>query len=314
MPYGIEIFRYAQRSGSEVIVGLRWDTLLILAFVATLTFLVHYVLRELWNPTDHTDNGDEPSKQEVEESLKAQGKEEISRFSFAQRASHWVMAIAVFALMLSGFIIMNTEVTVKAIPGLSWLTIHIISAVVLVAYVVFHLAHVAYKGTWDKMWIGRKELNDLWVRFKNLLGRTDEYPRQFEYPSAQKLLHWGVTGATLGVVATGFVLWRRVSMEPIWSATREFSFLGVQFGLGTADAPGLVAWSFVFHDFFAIGILALVMGHIYFALRPNEWAITKSMITGKVTAAEYAEKYDPRSWNVGAVEATDGGEPESEDD
>ena len=39
MPFGIEIFRYAQRAGQEVIVGLSWDILLVFAFIGTLTFL-----------------------------------------------------------------------------------------------------------------------------------------------------------------------------------------------------------------------------------------------------------------------------------
>ncbi|WP_049986971.1 cytochrome b/b6 domain-containing protein [Halobellus rufus] len=308
MPFGIDIFRYAQRAGREVIVGLSWDILLVFAFIGTLTFLVHYVLRELWNPTDHTSRPDDPSKSEVEQSLEEQGVDEIKRFSLAQRVSHWVMAISIFALMLSGFVIMNTEVTLRAVPGLSWLDVHIVSAVVLIGYVVFHVGHVAYKGTWSKMWFGVADAKDLWRRFTNLIGQTDEYPRQFEYPSAQKLLHWGVTGASLAVIVTGVVLVRRVSLEPLWGPTREFSFLGLQFGLGTADAPGLIAWSFVFHDFFAVALLALVMGHVYFALRPNEWAITKSMITGRVAVEEYAEKYSPTSWQVGGSKATDGGD------
>ncbi|WP_435126906.1 cytochrome b/b6 domain-containing protein [Halobaculum sp. D14] len=310
MPFGIDLFRFARRAGQEVIVGLSWDVLLVLAFVATLTFLGHYILRELWNPTTPSATGDEPSKDEVVESLRSQGIDEIQRFTVAQRASHWIMALSIFALMLSGFIIMNTEVTVKIVPGLSWLTVHIVAAVVLIGYVIFHVAHVASKGTWNKMFIGTKELKDLWVRFKNLIGVTEKYPRQFEYPSAQKFLHLGVTGATFGVILTGFVLLRRVNLKPLWEATREFSFLGVQFGLGTADAPGLVSWSFVFHDFFAIGLVALVMGHVYFALRPNEWEITASMITGTVSVQEYAEKYSPSSWQVGAQKAPDGGDPD----
>lgn len=312
MVFGIDVFRVTRRAGREVVVGLSWDVLLLIAFVATLTFLVHYVLREILNPTEHTDS-DGPSKDEVERSLEAQGVDEVDRFSLAQRASHWVMAISVFAMMLSGFIIMNNQVTVKAIAGISWLSIHIVSAIVLIGYVAFHLGHVAYKGTWGKMWVGTKEARDLVTRFKNLIGLTDEYPRQFEYPSAQKLLHWGVTGVTFGVILTGFVLWRRVDfLSLFWDATREFTFLGVEFGLGSPDSLGLVSWSFVLHDFFAIGMLGLVMGHIYFALRPNEWAITKSMITGKVTVEEYAEKYSPASWQVGSERAADGGEPKDD--
>lgn len=314
MPLGIDIFRYARRTGREVIVGLSWDVLVLFALIGTLTFLAHFVVRDILNPTEHTAGADEPSKQEVEESLAAQGVEEVSRFSAVQRASHWIMAIAIFALMLSGFLIMNNGVTVKIAPGLSWLTVHIVSAVVLVAYTLFHVGHVAYKGTWNRMWVGRKEAVDLVTRFKNLVGLTDEYPRQFYYPSAQKLLHWSITGATLGVIVTGLVLLRRIRLRPLWDATREFSFLGIQFGFGAGESVGLVSWSFVLHDFFAVAILALVMGHVYFALRPNEWEITKSMITGTVPVDEYAEKYSPSSWSVGAEKAADGGEPELETD
>lgn len=317
MPFGIDIFRTTERLGREVIVGLSWDMVYVFAALAALVFLIHYLLRELWNPTDHTATDDEPGKDEVEQNLQQQGIDEVDRFTLAQRASHWIMAIAVFALMLSGFVIMNTDVTLRAIPGLSWLNLHIISAIVLIGYTVFHIGHVAYKGTWSKMWFGVRDIKDLWRRFTNLIGLTDEYPRQFEYPSAQKLLHWGVTLATLGVIVTGLVLLRRVSLEPLWSATREFGFLGVQFGLGTADAMGLVSWSFVLHDLAAIGLLALVMGHVYFALRPNEWGITKSMITGRVSVEHYAEKYSPKSWQVGATKTSDGGQddpPESDDD
>lgn len=299
MAFGIDVFRTARRTGQEVVVGLSWDVLVLFALIASLTFLVHYVLRELLNPTEHTVEGTEESKEEVEQNLRDQGVEEVKRFSVAQRASHWLMAISIFLLMISGFVIMNNDITVKTFLGLSWLDVHIWSALVLVGYVVFHVGHVAYKGTWSKMWFGLRDAKDLWVRFKNLIMLEESYPRQFEYPSAQKLLHWGVTGTTLGLIVTGLVLLRRVNLPPIWSATREFTFLGLTFDLGVGSAMGLISWSFVLHDFLAVATVALVMGHIYFALRPNEWAITRSMITGTVDVDHYAEKYSPTSWTVG---------------
>lgn len=311
MPFGIDIFRYEQLFGQRVIVGLSWDLLLIFTFVGTLVFLIHFIVRDLINPTEHTPDSPEESAEEVAGSLRAQGMEEVHRFSAAQRASHWVMAISVFLLLLSGFLIMNNDVTIRAVFGASWLLIHEVAAVVLMGYVVFHLGHVAYKGTWGEMWFGRRDARDLWVRLLNLFGLTDEYPKQFKYPSAQKLLHWSVTGATLGLIVTGLVLLRRVR-TPFWEPAREFSFLGVEFGLGTAEfgGMGLVPWSFVLHDFLAIATLALVMGHIYFALRPKEWPITRSMITGSMSVEAYAEKYSPRSWSVGGETSADGGTPE----
>jgi cytochrome b subunit of formate dehydrogenase len=223
------------------------------------------------------------------------------------------MAIAIFALMLSGFVIMNNEVTVNALLGISWLAIHEIAGIVLIGYVIFHVGHVAYKGTWSAMWFGVRDIKDQTVRLKNFFGMTDRYPRQFKYPGAQKLLHWGVTGATLGLIVTGLVLLRRVNFVGLWSATREFTFLGIDFTLGQAGQMGLISWSFVLHDFLAIATVAMVMGHIYFAVRPQEWDVTKSMITGYVSARGYAEKYRPDSWSVGAETTADGGRPDEDD-
>lgn len=315
MPFGIDVFRFDQPFGQQVVVGLSWDILLAFTFVATLVFLVHFVIRDLLNPTEHT--GGEASSEEVVESLKLEGVDEVHRFTATQRASHWIMAISVFLLMLSGFLIMNSEVTVRAVFGASWLLIHEVAAVVLMGYVVFHLGHVAYKGTWGAMWFGMRDVRDLWVRLQNFVGLTEDYPKQFKYPSAQKALHWAVTGTTLGLIVTGLVLLRRVR-TPFWDPAREFTFLGVEFGLGTAtvEGMGLVPWSFVLHDFLAVATLALVMGHIYFALRVREWAITKSMITGYVSVEAYVEKYSPESWAVGGEASTDGGtpEPDAEDE
>lgn len=315
MPYGIDVLRYEQSFGQQVIVGLSWDILLVFAFVAALTFLVHFVVRDLLNPTEHTPREREESTEEIAQALETQGVAEVHRFSAAQRASHWIMAISVFLLMLSGFLIMNAEVTVKTVLGASWLLVHEVAAIVLIGYVFFHLGHVAYKGTWGEMWFGVSDAKDLWVRLLNFVGATEEYPKQFKYPSAQKLLHWAVTGATLGLVVTGLVLFRRVQ-TPLWGAAREFSFLGVRFGIGgsTVGEMGLVPWSFVLHDFLAVATLALVMGHVYFALRPREWAITRSMVTGTVSARAYAEKYSPTSWAVTGTASADGGEPPADED
>ncbi|MFB6131150.1 MAG: cytochrome b/b6 domain-containing protein, partial [Salinigranum sp.] len=196
----------------------------------------------------------------------------------------------------------------KNVFGVAWITVHEVAAITLIAYVLFHLGHVASKGTWSVMWFGRDDVADLWTRFQNLVGLTDEYPKQFKYPSAQQALHLFVSLAVLGLVATGLVLLRRVQ-TPLWAATREFTFLGVTFGLGggTVGTMGLVPWSFVLHDFLAIATLSLVMGHVYFALRPREWSITQSMVTGKIPVDVYAEKYSRSSWSVTGEVSADGG-------
>lgn len=309
---GIEIFRYERAAGQEIVTGISWDVLVLFTAIAFFVFLVHFIVRDILNPADHSDPGDGPPPEDVEAELEADGIDEVHRFTATQRASHWIMAIAVFLLMLSGFVLMNPGITLQPPIGLSWVDIHIIFSIVFLGYVIFHIGHVAYKGTWMAMWFGRREIKDLWIRFEHLIGRREQYPRQFKYPSAQKLLHLGVIGASIGVIITGLVMLRRVTVPGLWRETREFTFLGIEFGLGVSgDGWGLVTWSFVLHDLFAIGLVGLVLGHIYFALRPEEWGITRSMITGYVSRETYAEKYSPSSWDIGGPdEPGSGGGPD----
>lgn len=312
--FGIPIFETERAAGQEVVVGLAWEMLILGTAIAFFAFLLHFIIRDVLNPTEHTPGEGEPTTGEIEDSLRSQGVEEVHRFTLAQRASHWIMAISIFLLMLSGFVMMYPNITLQAIAGIAWVDIHIIFSVVLIGYVFFHIGHVAYKGTWWEMWFGIDDMKDQLARFKNLIGLEEEYPRQKKYPSAQKMLHTGVVVTTFGVILTGLVMLRRVRVPYLWEETREFTFLGIHFGTGVGEPGwGLVTWSFVLHDLFAILLVMLVLGHVYFALRPREWGVTRSMITGTVSVNTYAEKYSPRSWSVEGVPSTDGGELTTED-
>jgi hypothetical protein len=47
-----------------------------------------------------------------------------------------------------------------------------------------------------------------------------------------------------------------------------------------------------------VGLIALIMAHIYFALRPEKFAITKSMVFGSISREHYLEHHDPQRWTV----------------
>jgi len=63
---------------------------------------------------------------------------------------------------------------------------------------------------------------------------------------------------------------------------------------------GDMTWGlmYVLHGLAGVGLIALVMVHVYFAVRPEKLDITKSMIFGSMTREFYLKHYDPQRWVV----------------
>jgi hypothetical protein len=60
-------------------------------------------------------------------------------------------------------------------------------------------------------------------------------------------------------------------------------------------------WGLVYvtHGMAGVGLVGLVIAHVYFAVRPEKWWITKAMILGWITRRQYLEHHDPQRWVVG---------------
>ncbi len=50
------------------------------------------------------------------------------------------------------------------------------------------------------------------------------------------------------------------------------------------------------HGLASVGLVALVISHIYFAIRPEKLWITRSMIFGWIDRRHYIEHHDPERW------------------
>ena len=56
--------------------------------------------------------------------------------------------------------------------------------------------------------------------------------------------------------------------------------------------------TYVTHGLAGVGLVGLVIAHVYFAVRPEKWWITKSMILGWITRRQYLEHHEPSRWPV----------------
>src|SRR4029078_12576568 len=66
-------------------------------------------------------------------------------------------------------------------------------------------------------------------------------------------------------------------------------------------------FTYVTHGLGGVGLVGLVIAHVYFAARPEKWWITKSMILGWITRRQYLEHHEPSRWRV--VRSTAPGNP-----
>jgi cytochrome b subunit of formate dehydrogenase len=118
------------------------------------------------------------------------------------------------------------------------------------------------------------------------MGRPAPPPRRFaKYPLENKLYHGAIIATGLSAIATGVFMMSRV--RTIFFPRNPYLFSDMTWGL-----------MYVLHGLAGIGLIALVMVHVYFAIRPEKRDITKSMIFGTMKREFYLKHYDPQRWAV----------------
>jgi len=204
----------------------------------------------------------------------------IERHSLIARAFHWVMAVAMFVLLLTAFL---PVVGVK----FAWVTWHWIAGLALTASIIFHIVHASL---WLDFWSilgGPKDIPELKAGIPRELGHDMPGPKSGKYPLGNRLYHTAIVIAGLSALATGMFMMMRVR-TPLF--TRNPYLFGDR-------AWGL---TYVTHGVAGVGLVGLVIAHVYFAIRPEKWWITKSMVFGWITRRQYLEHHEPERWRVAA--------------
>ena len=187
----------------------------------------------------------------------------IERHKFIDRAYHWLMAAAMLILLLTAFL---------PILGIKfeWVGIHWVTGLVLTVIVLVHIIRACF---WQNFWAMVPDGEDLRAPFA----------KPGKYSVAQKLYHLAISVLILAAIATGLLMWRKVD-TPFWQ--RDPYWL-------STDAWGVV---YAIHGVAAMALVTMVIIHVYFALRPDEWHLTRSMLRGWITGKEYRDHHDPRRW------------------
>ncbi len=209
----------------------------------------------------------------------------VMRHSAAARAFHWIMSAAMLVLLFTAFL-------PKAGLQFDWVTYHWIAGAVLTASILFHIIHASFWLDFRAIWPDQIDMKDAWHRTLAFFGRPAPLPRKFaKYPLENKLYHGVIMIVGLAVIVTGVFMMFRI--RTIFFAREPYLFSDMTWGM-----------IYVLHGLAGVGLIALIIVHIYFGVRPEKLPITKSMIFGWMCREFYLHEHDPARWVVGRPHAS----------
>ena len=203
--------------------------------------------------------------------------EKVPRHSISARIFHWVMAAAMLTLLFSAFL-------PKVGLHFSWVTVHWTAGVVLILAIVFHIIHSLFIMDFWSIWPSKADLQNGWRSMLYAFGKAGPVQEKpGKYPLGNKLYHFAAAVCGLCLAITGMLMMSRVHM-PFF--TRNPYLLDD------------MSWGIIYllHGFAGVALIAIVLVHAYFALRPENLPVTKAMISGAMNRRYYLEHYDPQRW------------------
>jgi cytochrome b subunit of formate dehydrogenase len=258
--------------GQAVPIHIAWFLIKVAFFAAAAFLVVHAAYVRFFAGEKKFSGKDTP---EVIAAIPAR----VPRHSRIARGFHWLMATSMFTLLFTAFL---PKVGVE----FAWVTYHWIAGTVLAASVVFHVIHASFYLDFWAIWPDKTDLQDAIRRLRRFFGQAVPPPRRFaKYPLENKGFHGAIIAAGLSVIVTGLFMMSRV--RTIFFLRNPYLFDDVTWG-----------WMYVVHGLAGVGMIALVMIHVYFGLRPEKRPITKSMIFGWMSRDFFLKEHDPARWVV----------------
>jgi len=257
--------------GKDVPIHIGWFLIQVAAVAGLLFVVVHAVYVRYYAKA--------PEPSGVSPGLMARIPEHVPRHSLASRLYHWLMAASMLTLLFSAFL-------PKIGLEFDWVTVHWIAGSVLAVSVVYHIIQASFWQDFWSIWPDRADLVDAWRRVQRFFGRAVPAPRKFpKYPLENKLYHGAIIVTGLTAIVTGVLMMSRV--RTIFFPRNPYLFSDM-------------AWGFIYvlHGLAGVSLIALVIVHVYFAIRPEKRAITKSMIFGWMGRDFYLNHYDQERWAV----------------
>ncbi len=258
--------------GQRVPIHIAWILIWVAAIAGLLFLIVHATwLRYFAKKKEFASNA---SREVV-----ARIPKRVPRHSLVARLFHWIMAASMLTLLFTAFL---PRVGVQ----FPWVTYHWIAGAVLTVSILFHIVHASFWLDFWSIWPDKTDVQDAWKRVRRFFGMSAPPPRKFaKYPLENKLYHGVIILCGLSVILTGVFMMSRI--RTIFFPRNPYLFGDMTWGL-----------MYVLHGLAGVGLIALVMMHVYMGLRPEKLPITKSMIFGWMDRDFVLKEHDPERWVV----------------
>jgi cytochrome b subunit of formate dehydrogenase len=215
------------------------------------------------------------------EALAAGIPERVPRHTLSARLFHWIMAASMLTLLVTAFL---PKVGIE----FNWVVYHWLAGLVLTVSIMFHVVHATFFLDFWSIWPDRTDVRDAMNRTRRFFGKDAPLPSKFaKYPLENKLYHGVIMLAGLAVIVTGLFMMKRVQTGIF--TRNPYLFSDMNWGL-----------MYVLHGLAGVGLISLVMVHVYMGIRPEKLPITKSMLFGWMSRDFYLEEHDSERWAVKA--------------
>ena len=258
--------------GQSVPIHIGWFVIWV-ALIAGLAFLVVHAIYVRYFAKEKEFAAD------ASPALAAQLPKRVPRHSLSARLFHWIMAVSMLVLLFTAFL-------PKVGFQFDWVEYHWIAGTVLTISILFHIVHASFFLDFWSIWPDRADLEDARKRVQRFFGKSTGLPRKFaKYPLENKLYHGAIILTGMSVILTGVFMMFRV--RTIFFPRNPYLFSDMTWGL-----------MYVLHGLAGVGLITLVIVHVYFAVRPEKLPITASMIVGSMSREFYLKEHDPQRWVV----------------
>ncbi len=196
------------------------------------------------------------------------------------RLFHWVMAASMFVLLFTAFL---PIVGVK----FAWVQWHWIAGLVLTGSIIYHIIHATFFLDFWSIWVGPRDIPEIKAEMMRELGQRRRRAQAGQVSDGQSAVspRDRVVGLTAAI------------SRHLHDVARAHTVLFTRNPYLLSDATW--GFTYVLHGLAGVGLVGLVIAHVYFAVRPEKWWITKAMIFGTITRRQYLEHHDTRRrWNV----------------